>query len=304
MNVRPLLVLILICVVLGGAGWRGRARWPSRVPTGLGRRRCWHPRTPDDCPDCRGAALDRKPGAALAPAVRPWAEVKSRRGAPKRRPTAGYACPTPTCSYFGIADERLHALIAYGYHGASERIPDLYCQACGTKFTARHGTALYHLKTPSTRVGEVLSALAEGLDVGAAVRVFGHREATITAWLNRARQQAERLHEVLLRDLCLPHLQLDEIRTRLRAHAQVLWLWVAFDPLTKLMPVVYLVARTQDSAHRVVHALRAILTADGVPVVTSCSVFVHHDPPVSSTSCPSREGTGKVERAEPGEETC
>jgi hypothetical protein len=35
------------------------------------------------------------------------------------------------------------------------------------------------------------------------------------------------------------------------------------------MPVVYLGARTQDSAHRVVHALRAILTPDGVPVVTS-----------------------------------
>jgi hypothetical protein len=229
MGDRPLLILILITAVLAGAGWRWRAHLPSGVPRGVGRRRRWHPRTPDDCPCCRLAVPDRGRPPHHAPSVRPWAEIKSRRGAPKRQPTAGYACPTPACPYFGIADDRIHALIAYGSHGTRERIPDLRCQACGTKFTARYGTALYRLKTPSIRVGEVLSALAEGLDIGAAVRVFGHREAAIMAWLTRASQQAERLHEVLLRDLCLPHLQLDEIRTRLRARERVLWLWVAFD---------------------------------------------------------------------------
>jgi IS1 family transposase len=269
MDARPLLLILLISVVLAGAGWHWRARPPSRVPTGVGRRRRWHPRTPDDCPQCRGTALDRVPGAALAPSVRPWAEVKSRRGAPKRRPTQGYACPTSTCPYFGIADERIHALIAYGHHGTRERIPDLRCQACGAKFSARRGTALYHLKSPSTRVGEVLSALAEGLDVAAAVRVFGYREATITRWLIRAGQHAERLHDVLLRDLCLPHVQLDEIRTRLRARAQVIWLWVAIDPLTKLIPAWHLGPRTQDSAHQVVHAVRLVLAPSCVPVVTS-----------------------------------
>jgi hypothetical protein len=132
--------------------------------------------------------------------------------------------------------------------------PNLCCQACATKFSARHGTALYRLKTPSTRVGEVLRALAEGLDVGAAVRVFGHREATITAWLSRAGQQAERLHHVLVPDLRLPLVQLDEIRTRLRVRNRVLWLWVAVDPLTKLIPAWHLESCTQDSAHRLGHA--------------------------------------------------
>jgi hypothetical protein len=213
MDDRLLLFLILLTAVLARAGWHWRVRPPSGGRQGVGRQRGWHPRTPDDCPCCRGVALDRTPGATLVPSVRPWAEIKSRRGAPKRQPTAGYACPTPTCPYFGIADERIHALIAYGHHGTHERIPDLCCQACGTKFTARHGTALYRLKTPSSRVGEVLSALAEGLDVGAAVRVFGYREATIARWLNRAGEHAGRLHDALLRDLYLPHLQLDEIRT-------------------------------------------------------------------------------------------
>jgi IS1 family transposase len=276
MSDRPLLLIILLAAVLAGAEWRWRARRPSGGPQGSGRPRCWHPRTPDDCPCCRLAVPDRGRRASEAPSVRPWGEVKSRRGAPKRRPTAGYACPTSTCPYFGIADDGIHALIAYGSHGKRERIPDLCCQACGTKFSARRGTALYRLKTPSTRVGEVLSALAEGLDVGAAGRVFGYREATIMGWLTRASQQAERLHDVLLRDLCLPHVQLDEIRTCLRARAQVIWLWVAFDPLTKLMPVVYLGARTQDSAHRLVHAVRSVLASSCVPVVTSDGLRLYY----------------------------
>jgi IS1 family transposase len=115
----------------------------------------------------------------------------------------------------------------------------------------------------------VLSALAEGLDVRAAVRVFGHEEATITRWLTRAGQQAERLHQRLLRHLHLPHVQLDELRTRLHARGQVLWLWLALDPLTKIVPVVHLGPRTQQSAHAVVHALRAVLAPGCLPVVTT-----------------------------------
>jgi IS1 family transposase len=274
MDARPLLMILLISIVL--AGWRWRARSPSRIRAGVGRRWHWHPRTPDDCPCCRGTGLDRAPSATLTPSVRPWAEVKSRQGAPKRRPTAGYACPTLTCAYFGITDEGIHALIAYGAHGQRERISDLLCQACGTKFSAHRGSALYGLKTPSSQVGVVLSALAEGLDVGAAVRVFGYRETTITRWLTRAGQHAERLHQALLHDLPLPHVQLDEIRTRLRARERVLWLWVALDPLTKLVPAVHLGPRTQESAHRVVHAVRSVLTPGGVPVITSDGLRLYY----------------------------
>jgi transposase-like protein/IS1 family transposase len=188
----------------------------------------------------------------------------------------GYACPTPACPYYGIADERVHALVGYGHHGSSDRIQDFRCQACGTKVSARRGTALYQLKTPPQRVGEVLSALAEGLPVAAAVRVFGHGEGTITGWLVRASRQAERVHEQALRRLRLPHLQLDEIRTRLRSRRAVLWLWLALDPITKLVPVVHLGPRTQASAHTVVHALRDRLAPGCVPVVTSDGLRLYY----------------------------
>jgi IS1 family transposase len=145
----------------------------------------------------------------------------------------------------------------------------LRCQACGTTFSTRYDTPLYRLKTASVRVGEVLTALAEGLDVAAAVRVFGHGHATITTWLTRAGAHSTTLHDRVFRNLSLPHIQLDELRTRLRSRAHALWLWVALDPLSKIIPVLHLGARTQYAAHTMVHDLRQRLAPDCLPVFTS-----------------------------------
>jgi hypothetical protein len=187
--------------------------------------------------------------------------VKSRRGAPKRIDTAGFACPNQQCAYFGITDAHIHALVGDGKHGQAERIQTFRCQACRTTFTARRDTPLYRLKTSSHQIAVVLSALAEGLDASAAERVFGYRQATITTWLSRAGEHAQILHERTFRTLWLPHLQLDELRTRLRSANQILWLWLAIDPLTKILPVLELGPRTQTMAHRLIHSLRQIRAA-------------------------------------------
>ena len=102
-----------------------------------------------------------------------------------------------------------------------EQIQTFRCQACRSTFSARRNTPLYRLKTPSQQIAVVLSALAEGLDASAAERVFGYRQTTITSWLSRAGEHAQSLHEHCFRNLWLPHVQLDELRTRLRSATQV-----------------------------------------------------------------------------------
>jgi len=165
--------------------------------------------------------------------VRPWREVKSSRGRPKRRVTAGYACDNEQCEYCGITDATIHALVGYGHHGVDNAIQDLFCQACGHKFSVRRHTALNRLKTPAPRVAEVLTALAEGLSVAAAGRVFGHAEGTITTWLTRAGSHSAGLHSQLFRNLALLPVQLDELRTTLRNRGQEVWLWLALDARAK-----------------------------------------------------------------------
>jgi IS1 family transposase len=266
-----LVVCLLLCLArLGRLDW-----FPLRPSSSQGEAkrsrlsRLLKPRSPDDCPDCR-LACTPSPGvrSAYAP-VRPWREVKSRRGAPKRVNTQGFACPNQQCLYFGITDAQIHALVGDGKHGQAERIQTFRCQACRTTFTARRHTPLYRLKTPSQQIARVLSALAEGLDPSAAERVFGYRQATIITWLTRAGEHAQTLHERCFCHLRLPHLQLDELRTRLRSATQILWLWLAIDPCTKILPVLHLGPRTQHMAHRVIHSLREILAPGCLPLFTS-----------------------------------
>ena len=131
------LILFVIMVLVGGLAWR--CLWygcPRRLPR---LRRRWRPRTPDDCAHCRLATT-----GAPAPiaAVRPWREGRNRRGAPRRIPTQGHACRRPGCLYEGITDAGIHALVADGHHGQSDRIQDFRCEACGSKVSARWGTAL------------------------------------------------------------------------------------------------------------------------------------------------------------------
>lgn len=266
-----LVVYLLFCLALL---WR--LCWlplrPSHSRDGTIRstaQRLLKPRTPLDCPACRFSCAHASSGGPTPAPVRPWGEVKSRRGAPKRILTEGFACPNQQCAYFGITDAYIHALVGDGKHGQAEPIQTFRCQACRTTFTARRNTPLYRLKTPSQQIAFVLSALAEGLDFSAAERVFGYRQATITTWLTRAGEHAQTLHKRCFRNLHLPHLQLDEIRTRLLPSRQVLWLWLAIDPRTKLLPGLHLGPCTQHMAHLLIHSLRERLAPGCLPLFTS-----------------------------------
>jgi hypothetical protein len=269
-------VFLLVSFLILSLARLGRLCWLHLQPSHsqAGRRRPLiprrlKPRTPLDCPACRlSCAHSSVVGPVPAP-VRPWSEVKRRRGAPKRVNTEGFACPNQQCLYFGITDARMHALVGDGKHGQTERIQTFRGPACRSTFTSRRNTPLYRLKTPSQQVAVVLSALAEGLDPSAAERVFGYRQATVTTWLTRAGQHAQTLHERFFCHLHLPHLQLDELRTRLRSATQVVWLWLAIDPCTKILPVLLLGPRTQNMAHVLVHSLRQRLAPGCLPLFTS-----------------------------------
>ena len=232
--------------------------------------RLLQPRTPLDCPACRlSCAHSSGMGPAPAP-VRPWREVKSRRGAPKRVNTEGFACPNQQCPYFGITDAHIHASF-WGWQAWPGRTdPDLSLSVLPhhVHCSAPHSPIPSENPLAPDRSGADL-ALAEGLDLSAAERVFGYRQATITTWLTRAGEHAQTLHEHCFRNLQISHLQLDELRTRLHNAKQVLWLWLAIDPCTKILPVLHLGLRTQNMAHLLIHSLRELLAPDCLPLFIS-----------------------------------
>lgn len=150
----PLFLALLWCL----DWWRLQPSHSRRGAKRTTRHRLLQPRCPNDCPACRLASTPSLGGGPAPLPVRPWAEVKSRRGAPKRIPTDGFACPNQQCAYFGITDAHVHALVGDGKHGHAEQIQTFRCQACRTTFTSRRNTPLYRLKTPSHQIAVVLSA--------------------------------------------------------------------------------------------------------------------------------------------------
>jgi transposase-like protein len=161
--------------------WRRRHRGPPQL----------RPREQGDCTACaRGYHhFSRRPRRDVVP----WSEVKSARGRKKLADTTGYACLHIWCKYFGITDPVIHALVSDGYRGKNKDILYLRCQCCGKRKTSRAGTSMYRLKTPLHEVAMVMTALAEGLDISAACRIFGYHHATISGWLERAGQHGTRL---------------------------------------------------------------------------------------------------------------
>jgi hypothetical protein len=121
-------LFLLVCFLLLSLALLCRLSWPhyqlSHSPAGSRRalvHRLLKPRTPLDCPACRLACTPSSVVRPAPAAVRPWCEVKSRRGAPKRIPTDGFACPNQQCSYCGITDAYIHALVGDGKHGRAEK---------------------------------------------------------------------------------------------------------------------------------------------------------------------------------------
>jgi hypothetical protein len=273
MALHVFLFLLVVCLLSLALLWRlGWLRLPPSHSQGWTIRSGVHrrllPRTPLDCPACRLAST---PASGVEPTpVRPWREVKSRRGAPKRVNTEGFACPNQQCAYFGITDAHIHALVGDGKHGQAEWIQTFRGPACHTTFSARRHTPLYRLK-PLPVPGRS-RALCAGRRAGCFRSRTRLRLSSGDYYLLADSCWRARTH--LARALLPPSLAPSPpagplLRTRLRSSKHVLWLWLAIDPRSKLVPVLHLGPRTQHAAHLVIHSLRESRAPGCIPLFTS-----------------------------------
>lgn len=225
------------------------------------------PKSEKDCPYCQAGHAQTVP----LPETRhtPYSQTKRRRGRKKKICTHNYFCSNPDCYYYLVRDERIHALIGYGSHGKNESIPDLFCQACESKFTIRKHTLLYRLKTLSKIIFLAMNLLVLGIDTSALQEALGIQESTLRTWLTRGGLQGRKVHQRFFKDLILAHIQLDELWTNVKQAEQAVWVWTVCEAKSKIIPVIQLGGRTQDMAYSVVHELKMRLKAGCVPIFSS-----------------------------------
>jgi hypothetical protein len=148
--------------------------------------------------------------------------------------------------------------------------------ACGASFLETHGTRV----APELVVWAV-GALAEGLGIRAVAPVVEVDPNTVLQWLVEAADHLKVFSQYFLHDVRVTQVQLDELYARLSAvkdgevrEAEALarlsrsphWVWVAMDPVSKLLLTIDVGERTVAMAPWIVHQLVQVLAPDCVPL--------------------------------------
>lgn len=118
-------------------------------------------------------------------------------------------CPNRECSARGKVGEGNITI-----HSQKER--RYKCKVCGKTFSETTGTALYGIKKGAELFVVVITLLAYGCPVQAIVAAFGLDEETVRAWLKKAGQHCQAVHEHFMEqtELDLGQVQADEIKVK------------------------------------------------------------------------------------------
>jgi IS1 family transposase len=126
-----------------------------------------------------------------------------------------------------------------------------------------------------------IAALPEGLGIRAVARVFETDPNTVLDWLVEAADHLEAFSRHVLRDIDVEQVQLDELFALLsvvkdgevserqaitRLSRSPHWVWVAMDPVCKLILAVDVGDRTLAMAQRLVHQVARVLAPHCAPL--------------------------------------
>src|SRR5256886_8732391 len=276
-----LVALVWLCVMLHWA-------WPSdpaavcpTTPEPPGPRPK-HPREPTPF-----AGLTRKPPCATCeqahahgpqPPGCPPPRIVPTRGRPRQVDTSQHFCPYPDWAYQGWVG--LGNLCANG-HPSGGPWRQLHCTSCGGYFQETHGTPLHGKRVALHVLVWAVGALAEGLGIRAVARVFEVDPNTVLAWLVAVADHTAAFSQYFLHDVRVTQVQLDELFALLSAvktgevsDAEAIqrlsrsphWVWVAMDPVTKLLLTLDVGDRTLAMAQRVVHQVVQVLAPGCMPL--------------------------------------
>jgi IS1 family transposase/transposase-like protein len=228
-----------------------------------------------ECPACKQAA-ELQPLASAPNAPPP--HMIFTRGRRRQVDTTGHFCPHATCSYHGrvgLGNIRANS------HPNGRRWRQLVCLGCKRHFLETHGTLFHGKQVDPDKLVWAMAALAEGLGIRAVARVFETDPNTVLCWLVEAADHLEAFSRHFLHDLDRGQVQMAELFALLsavkdgevteveaikRLSRSPHWVWVAMDPVCKLILAVDVGDRTLAMAQRLVHQVTRVLVPHCAPL--------------------------------------
>jgi IS1 family transposase/transposase-like protein len=186
-------------------------------------------------------------------------------------------CRNRHCRRYGQSGSGAR-LESAGWHRGARRWK---CLECGHRFSSRVGTAYAGIRTPDGVYQKAIHHLAEGVSIRATARLMECDKDTVCHWLPQVGRHCRRLRLYFFRHLHLTECQLDELWTfvyKKEKHLTLLeklagrygdaWIWTAFDPVHKLVPMWRVGKRTSGDAQKFINTLKNTLD-EHIPFFTS-----------------------------------
>jgi transposase-like protein/IS1 family transposase len=226
-------------------------------------------------PSCAACEQASAPGE---PVPLPPPPLSTLQGRPRQVDTSAQFCPQPHCPYYGWVGRG--NIRANGYPSGG-RWRQFQCRSCKQYFLETQGTPLHGKRVPPEMLVWAVGAVAEGLGIRAAARVFALDPNPVLHWVTEVADQAAAFSRYFLHDVPVTQVQLDELFALLsavkagegsageglsRLARSPHWVWVALDPVTKLVLALEGGARTLAMAQCLVHQVAQVVAPDCVPL--------------------------------------
>lgn len=186
-------------------------------------------------------------------------------------------CRNKRCEWCGKMGDQ-SKLRRWGSDGGE---PRFRCTACGKIYEARVGTAYVGIRTDLKTYELGAKLLAEGSSIRATGRILEIDKDTICEWVAQLGDHSSKLAAYHFRELHLTECQLDELWTfvfkkdkqltplepMLNLYGDI-WVWIAFAPVSKLIPAWVAGKRTLTESKKLLKCLKNRLDAH-IPFFTS-----------------------------------
>jgi len=197
-------------------------------------------------------------------------------------------CLNPECEEFELPDRgKVRFLRRYG---ANETQLLFGCRECEKTFSLRNGTPLYGLQMKDEKFFGIVSCSGEGNGIRNTARIVKVKNETVGRVVKRVGEHVSKLLKEDLRNMWPGEVQLDELwsyvgkKQRKRMKPEELrkefgdcWIWVAFDPETKVVLGYVLGKRTRENALKLLERVRDVLADGSLPLFASDGFPVYED---------------------------
>ena len=177
-------------------------------------------------------------------------------------------CPNKNCKHY----KQINAgnLKIKQYQGKVQKIALLQCLSCGTIFSEKRGTIYFRLHCKEKDFNNVMRCLMTRMSIREIVRLTGVYERKIYRWILKAGEFMKDILDFKIKKIQLNECQLDEMWTFVKMKTKTAdrkgiknkkkigeqWIFIAFDPESKLLIHFKIGKRTKKTAKLFIKELK------------------------------------------------